>query len=126
MYGKKCTETGHLEVALQYVGKVLFYSPADPLGFWINKAVADELNRKDADELRSGFSMQVFNSRGSHMVDPTGKPELELADEYKTKSEEAENAGYQRFAITLRKISESYESEAKQIIDDHNREFDDQ
>ena len=117
----KCSESDHLEIALQYVGKALFYSPKDN-EFWINKVVAEELNKKDADELRVGFSTEVFNSRGFHMVDPTGKPEFEFAKIYHQKAIETENAGYQRLAVTLRKIAESYEEDAKRIIDEHKKD----
>src|SRR5690606_35873858 len=116
---EQCSESGHFEVALQHVGKVLFYSPEDPSGFWINKIVAEELNKRDADDLRKGFANEVFNSRGFHFVDPSGKPELDNSNQYKNRAEETENVGYQRLAVTLRKISESYEKEAKQIIDEH-------
>ncbi len=72
--------------------------------------------------MRNGFRTGIFNSRGVHWVDPTGKPEKELADEYKQKAEEVENAGYQRFAVTLRGIAESYELDAKRIIDEREGE----
>ncbi|MHB9011619.1 MAG: hypothetical protein ACYC49_05250 [Ignavibacteriaceae bacterium] len=119
----ECESTGHLEVALSKIGQVLYYSPEDPSGFWINKTIAEFLNRKDTKEARNGFSTEVFNSRGAYWVDPTGKPELELAKTYRKKAEDTEDAGFQRFAITLRKIAESYEEEAKQIVAEHNREM---
>ncbi len=117
-----CKESGHFEVAQVTIGQVLFYTPADPSGFWINITVAEELNRKDADKMRNGFSTQVFNSRGAHWIDPSGKPELELAAEYKKKAEETENQGFPRFAVTLRKIAEGYEIESKRIIEEHKLE----
>ena len=116
-----CTESGHLEVALTHVGHVLFYCPADPQGLWIDRAVADALNTIDAEEIRSGFSTEAYNSRGVHWVDPTGKPERELAEQYRQKTDEVENAGYQRFAATLRKLAESYDREADRIIAEHNQ-----
>lgn len=122
----QCSESGHLEVALQNLGKVLFYSPEDASGFWINKVVAEELNKRDVDDLRKGFANEVFNSRGFHWVDPSGKPELDYSSHYKNRAEETENAGYQRFAVTLRKISETYEKEAKHIIKDQRREFEEE
>lgn len=120
---EKCKETGHLEVALINTGKILYYSPSDSSGFWINKTVAEVLNRKDTDEIRSGYRTEVFNSRGFHMVDPTGKPEFELAEIYRKRADETENNGYQRFAITLRQIAESYENEARRIIEEHKKEL---
>lgn len=117
-----CAESGHLEVALINVGKVLIHCPPDTNGLWINCTVADALNAKDAENMRSGFRTGIFNSRGVHWVDPTGTPELELAEQYRKKAEDIENAGYQRFAVTLRGLSESYARDAERIISEHKRD----
>ncbi len=117
-----CIESGHLEVAFLSVGNVLIHTPRDSDGLWINKAVADALNCKDADELRNGFRLGIVNSRGVHIVNPTGKPEKELATKYRKQAEEVENAGYQRFAVTLNDIAKSYDREAKRNISDHETE----
>ena len=73
-----CIESGHLEVALTHVGQVLFYCPPDPDGLWINRAVAEALNAMDADKMRHGFSLAIFNSRGVHTVDPVSYTHLTL------------------------------------------------
>ncbi|MDO8141082.1 MAG: hypothetical protein Q6358_06240 [Candidatus Brocadiales bacterium] len=117
---KACAESGHLEVALTHVGQVLFYCPPDPQGLWIDQTAADALNGKDAEKMRDGFRMEVFNSRGVHWVDPNGKPERELAEQYRQKGDDVENAGYQRFAATLRSLSESYDCDAERIVAEHN------
>lgn len=117
-----CTESGHLEVALSHVGQVLFYCPADPQGLWIDQAAADALNNIDAENMRRGFGTEVYNSRGAHIIDPTGKPERVLAEQYRQKADEVENAGYQRFAATLRGLSESYDRDAERIIAEHRQE----
>jgi hypothetical protein len=112
---KECNESGHLEVAMTMVGHVLFYTPPDPDGMWIHRSAAEVLNAKDAIDMRDGFRTEVFNSRGAHWVDPAGKPEKELAEKYRTRAETLENAGYQRFATTLRELAKSYEREAERI-----------
>ncbi len=117
-----CAESGHLEVALIHVGNVLIHCPRDPDGLWINRAVADALNGKDAEEMRNGFRTAILNSRGVHRVDPTGKPEQELASEWGQHAEDVENAGYQRFAATLKSLAASYEREAERIVDEHKHE----
>jgi len=117
-----CRQSGHMEVALTHVGSVLIYCPPDPDGLWIHRGVADALNSKDADKMRDGFRMAIFNSRGVHWIDPTGKPELELSAKYRKQAEEVENVGYQRLAVTLRELADSYDNEAKRIIDEHNQE----
>ena len=119
---KTCGESGHLEVALVHAGEVLIHCPPDATGLWINRSVASALNAKDAEDMRTGFSTGILNSRGVHWVDPTGKPELALADQYRRKAEDAEDAGYQRLAVTLRSVSETYAAEAKRIVDEHEDE----
>jgi hypothetical protein len=115
MTQKICTDSGHLDIAYQHIGHVLFYCPPDPQGLWIDQNVAAALNDKAAEHIRTGFSSEIFNSRGAYCVDPTGKPERELAEQYRQKADEVENAGYQRFAATLRSRAEYYEQEADRI-----------
>ena len=115
----KCKQSGHIEVALITIGGVLIHYIPDPNSLWIHRALAEALNAEDADDMRHGFRIGTFNSRGVHHVDPTGKPEKELAAKYRKKDEEVENAGYYRFANTLRSIADSYEDEAKRIIEEH-------
>jgi hypothetical protein len=121
----KCEQSGHLEVALSTIGKVLIYYIPDPDGLCIHKALAEALNADDAEKMRNGFRIGIFNSRGVHEVDPTGKPEKELAAKYRQQAEEVENAGYYRFAITLKSLSDSYDHEAERIIEEHKDFADD-
>ncbi len=121
-----CEISGHGEVALEHIGQVLIHCAADPDGLWINHAVAAALNHKDADKMRIGFRLGILNSRGVHWIDPTGKPEMELSEQYRKYAEEVENAGYQRFAATLRDLAESYVREAKSVIDEHKQEQEDE
>lgn len=114
-----CEESGHLEVALINIGEVLIHTPPDPDGLWIRRAVAAALNDREADDMRDGFRTGTYNSRGVHSVDPTGKPERELAEQFRNKAEEIENAGFQRFAVTLRGLADSYNREAERIISDY-------
>jgi len=116
---KICMESGHLEVALINVGEVLIHSPVDPDGLWMHRTVAAALNDRDADGMRNGYSTGVYNSRGAHWVDPTGKPEKELAEQFRHRAEEIENAGFSRFAGTLRNLAEGYERDAERVISEH-------
>jgi len=110
-----CAESGHLEVALVNIGKVLIYAPQDPGGLWIHRAVADALDDRDADEMRVGFKTGKYNSRGAHLVDPTGEQERELARQFRRKAEEVENAGFHRFAVALRGLADDYDREAERV-----------
>jgi hypothetical protein len=107
-----CAESGRLEVALQRVGNVLFYSPPDPDGLWLHHSVASVLNARDADDIRTGFQSEIFNSRGVFWVDPQGGPERELAKKYRGQADEVEAHGYHRLATSLREVAASYERQA--------------
>uniref|UniRef100_UPI0040561AAE hypothetical protein n=1 Tax=Candidatus Electronema sp. TaxID=2698783 RepID=UPI0040561AAE len=117
-----CAESGHLEVAFEWIGRVLVCCPSDASGLWINKAVAAALNEKDAEEMRDGFRSGLFYSRGFYMVDPTGKPERELAEKYRQQADAVENEGYHRLAATLRELAKSYESDAERVIAEYAQE----
>jgi hypothetical protein len=114
-----CTESGHLEFALSHIGAVLIHTPPEPDGFWIRRAVAAALNDRKVDNMRDGFGTEIYNSRGVHCIDPTGKPERELADQFRSKAEETENAGFYRLAVTLRNLADCYDREAERRINDH-------
>jgi hypothetical protein len=112
---KECTETGHLEIAMTQVGHVLIHVPADPDGLWLHHSAAEVLNAKDGQDMRNGFRNELYNSRGGHDVDPTGKPERDLAAGYSRQAEAVENAGYYRLASVLRELAELYEREAERV-----------
>ena len=118
-----CNESGHLEVALMHIGNVLIHAPPDPEGLWIHRTVASALNATDEEEMRNSFRSGMYNSRGVHTVDPTGKPEQELAEKYRQKAEDVENAGYHSFADTLRKLAEGYDREAEVNVAEHGAEM---
>jgi hypothetical protein len=112
-------ESGHLEVAMTHIGEVLIHAPSDSDGLWIHRSIAKALNDRDAGDMRSGFLSGTYNSRGVHSIDPTGKPEKSLAEQFRQKAEDMENAGFQRFAATLKDLAASYVREAERIIDEH-------
>lgn len=112
---RECSETGHLYIAMSMVGHVLVHVPADPDGLWIHRSAAAALNAKDAGVMREGFRTELFNLRGGHWVDPSGKPEMELSDKYRAQGETVEAAGYHRLATTLRDLAGWYKSEAEKI-----------
>jgi hypothetical protein len=115
-------DSGHKKAALRNIGNVLIHSPADPGGLWIHTAVAEVLNHVDYEEMRSGYSIATFNARGAHFVDPSGRPEYDLAEKYRRQADDVENSGYHRFAATLRNMAKSYEREAGRIVKEHRKE----
>lgn len=114
-----CTESDHLEAALNCIGAVLIYTPADPDGLWIHRAVATALNDREADDMRDSFRISKFNSRGAQWVNPTGEPEKRLETAFRNQANEIENAGFQRLAVTMRDLADSYAREAERIIHNH-------
>lgn len=109
-------ESGHLRPALRVIGKNLFHSPEGDNGLWIHATLAEFLNRREFDDVRGSYSLAVHNSRGVHIIDPEAQPELKLSAVYQSRSEAMDLLGLQRFARTLREISESYSLEAEGII----------
>jgi len=114
-----CIESGHLGVALYHIGEIFIHCPADVNGLWINRTAEAALNTKDADKMRDGFSIGERNSRGGQYVDPTGKPERELAEKYRQQAEEIENVGYHRLAAMLRDLAKDYDRDAERIINQY-------
>ena len=89
-----CGKSGHLKIALQKIGEVLIHAPDDPNGLWIHRTVATAINDRAANMTRLGFRIGLYNSRGPHFGDPSGKPERDLAKKFRKKAEEIENAGF--------------------------------
>lgn len=119
-----CVKSGHLEIALSKVGQVLIHTPPDPDGLWLHRSAATALNDRDANNMRDGFRIELFNSRGAHVVDPEGREERDLAEKYHTQAEEVEACGYYRLSSTLRDLAASYERDAER--DASQDSFDDQ
>jgi hypothetical protein len=109
---RRTKDSGHFRIALNQIGQVLPYSPPDPDGLWIHRAIADALNAKDAGEMRNGFTCELFNMRGVHGFS-AGKEELEIAGRYNKQAEALEAAGFHRFATAMRELAKSYERDAE-------------
>lgn len=111
------------EISMQEIGKVFYYYPVSENGLWLPKEVAEVIDGKDAEDIRIGYALEIYNSRGVHTVDPEGKPEKALSEMWKKRAEVAENEGYHRFGAKLREVSESYMREAQRNIDEFSNRF---
>ena len=105
-------ETGHRDVAQVQIGQVLTHAPSDPNGLWIHEGVAQALNGRDTEEMRSGFTTDLSNQRGVYTF-TAGNGERELAQQYRTKAEALEARGFSRFATAMRELANQYERDAK-------------
>lgn len=114
-----CSASGRLKHALQTIGAVLIYAPQDSSGLWIEKNIAELLNKKENSILRESFYSAVIYSRGVHTVDTTGNTEMELAKTYKQKAEALEMEGFFNFSKTLRDIANAYIQEALRNQEDY-------
>ena len=119
------TLSGHHAAAMERLGNVLFYSEKDEDGLWIRQSVAELLNEKGNDDMREGFSSEVFNSRGAYFVDPSGEPEKKLAELWRERADEVDKRGFSYFATLLRELAKSYDREAERIIKDAKLEEED-
>lgn len=117
-----CGESGNLALAFSEIGKVLVCAPPDQDGLWIDHAVAVELNDQEADKMRNGYFRGRLAARGMYSIDPTGKPEKELAEQFRREAKDVENSGFHRFAVTLRDLAEYYEREAESVVLEHQQE----
>ena len=105
-------ETGHGDVAQIQIGHVLTHAPADPNGLWIHEAVALALNHRDMENMRSGFTTELFNQRGVFTY-TAGEDERERAQQNREKADVLEVKGYSRFATAMRELAKTYERQAE-------------
>lgn len=115
-------ENDRYEVAMHTVGSGLSYAHNNgeelpPL------RIIEELEKIENNDLRIGYKIGVFNQRGAYFVDPEGKPEFELAKKYKNMGTMAEEMGYSRYSQTLMEISEQYEKEGRQHVEEARSEM---
>lgn len=115
---EKAENVNRLSIANLIIGHVLFYSPSDNSGFWINKTVAEILNKIENLRMREGFHSEAINSRGVYSVDYTGKAELEIANNWKIKAEALNEKGYYELSTTIMDLYGFYinESERAKLI----------
>lgn len=116
---KLAEEKDRLEVSLLHFGQVLYYSPESEDGFWIDKSVAEILNRDDADVIRRGYAVQAFNSVGVVHWDSEGKVWLNLEEKWNRRIESTDPK-YFRIIKMLRDIAEDFHNQAQRMKDDYD------
>ena len=111
---KLCKDSGHLRVGQTLVGHILFYAPADPYGFWIDKRIAALLDQPKNDNLRHAYYVAAYNARGARFVDMSGEEDLKLAQKYESQAKDLEKEKFSRFAEVFRALAKDSENEAEQ------------
>ncbi len=101
-----------LEVALMNFGKVLYYSPKDRDGFWIDRSVANILNEDNSKTIRRGYTVEAFNSVGVVNVDENGTVWLDLEKKWEERAQETD-LKYFRFAESLRNLAKQFHDQAE-------------
>ena len=109
----KADKVKRLSVANLIIGHVLFYSPVDSSGLWINKTIAAVLNKIENMRMREGFYTEAVNSRGVYSIDYTGKTDLELANSWKIKAEALKENGYYELSATVMDLYNMYINESE-------------
>jgi hypothetical protein len=106
------SKSGHLEIALIYVGHVLVYAPEGEGGLWLPHAVAEALEAEDAEDMRDGYCSELFNSRGTYEW-THGEDERKLAAKYKKLADDVDTAGYYKLAHALRSLAGWYDIDSQ-------------
>lgn len=112
-------ELDRAEVADTTLGQWLTSCPADPDGQWPCQIVCKLLDQQDAEDIRDGFAVGVYNGRGvtSRAYDEGGEQERALSTRYRTISESL-CASHPHAAAMFENIAKSYERDARRNDDD--------
>ncbi len=111
---KLCAASKRIEVCDLMIGEQVSCAPADPDGTWPCESVRDILESVPSEEILRGFDCGVANQRGTYTKSMTegGEQERELARKYQTHADKCK-VSWPRTALALRRLAQSYESQAK-------------
>lgn len=104
-------ESGHEDIADQYIGKLLAHSNADE-GIWPPAVVASVLEKIGSESIETGIEIERFNMRGvySKALGEGGRQERELASTYR---QWAKKSASLRTAMMLERIANKWDEDAK-------------
>ncbi|MFA6287654.1 MAG: SIR2 family protein [Opitutaceae bacterium] len=104
---KLAEPTGHWEVAQSHIGNVMAYVPPDDDGLPMNRGAAAILDANDHDDMRRGYRIELFNSRGVYNV-ADGQADRQMQKEYEERAKKMNDAGFTNIAATLRSMAKEY------------------
>lgn len=87
------------------LGRMFFNAVNKGEDFWLPHEIAKLMEKKGNVRMLRSFEVAMFNSRGVHHVDKTGKDDAELAAKYEKMADEAEGFGYNGLAREVRHIA---------------------
>ena len=94
-----------LSSAKGVLGRMFFTAVNKGEDFWLPHDIARLMEKKGNDRMLRSFEVAMFNSRGVHHVDKTGKDDAELAAKYEKMADEAEEFGYNGLAREVRHVA---------------------
>ncbi|AEF84885.1 conserved hypothetical protein [Treponema primitia ZAS-2] len=104
---RKSNELGYYQEAMVQIGGVLFYTPSDTNGLWINEYIAELLDKNS--NLRQGYVSESYNPKRVHTIDLSENDETETAIMWRKRAADIENIGYITFCLLVNEIAEFYE-----------------
>jgi len=107
-------EKGLLEIGDSRIGQVFAHAPEEADGSWPCLPVRDALEEIGTEEIFSGFSVGIYNKRGtfSKSLREGGAQERALAEKYR-RFAEASHIDWPRTAAILRRVAEGYEEDGR-------------
>jgi hypothetical protein len=105
---------GKLDVCDIRIGGVLAHAPRETDGSWPCIPVRDAIEEIASDDLASGFEVGIYNLRGAYnkSLEEGGDQERTLAKQYQDWAE-ACKIEWPRTSLSLRRIAESYTTQAQ-------------
>lgn len=98
------------------LGHCLIFTPKGSNGFWMQERVAKYLNAQVSTKVRNAFQVALFNSRGVHWVDKTGREDRELEDMYRRMAIESDERGFHRVAAMLNNLADEVHATFVQMM----------
>ena len=106
-------EPEYLNLAMERVGHVLFYTASDSSGLWINQTVAELI--EDDDNIRKGFYYEIFESQGSYWLDSSYSKIKVISENWLQRALDIELLGLVSFATMLKGVALEFKNEAERL-----------
>jgi hypothetical protein len=96
-------------IADQYIGRIFAHAAGSDDGIWPPRAVRDQIERLQSEELERGIAVERFNMRGAHFraLYQGGEEERQFAESYREQAKKI--SSWPRTASLLNSIAENWE-----------------